>query len=121
MVVKTINYIDFNGENQTTTAYFHLSKADIIKMEVFKEGGLKAAIEKMVETEDGPELISLLEDILKNSYGVKSEDGKRFIKDKQAFEEFCETEAYSELFVELISNPESATEFMRGLVPNANN
>ena len=61
--------------------------------------------------------MELFKELLQKSYGVKSDDGKRFIKSKELTEAFVQTEAYSELFVILASNADEATEFVNGIIP----
>lgn len=58
----------------------------------------------------------VFKDIILKSYGKKSDDGKRFIKSKELSEEFSQTEAYSELMVELIKDENAASTFVNGLI-----
>ena len=48
---------------------------------------------------------------------VVSDDGKRFIKNEQLREEFSQTEAYSDLFMELASDADAASAFVNGIIP----
>ena len=61
--------------------------------------------------------------ILKASYGVKSDDGKRLIKrNGELFEEFKETEAYNILYMELLGNEgKNAAEFIQKIIPDVDN
>ena len=123
MLKKTIKYTDYNGETREEDFYFNLSKAEVTEMELSKEGGMSEYIKKISATQNGPELIKLFKDIIIKSYGEKSLDGKRFIKNKELTEAFTQTEAYSELFVELASNADEAVKFINGIMPknmNAN-
>jgi hypothetical protein len=58
-----------------------------------------------------------LKDIIIRSYGIKSEDGRRFIKKPEYMEEFMETPAYAALYMELISDETKAAEFMNSIIP----
>ena len=123
MLKKTIKYTDYDGNEREEDFYFNLSKAEITEMELSKEGGMSEYIKKISATQNGPELIKLFKDIIIKSYGEKSLDGKRFIKNKELTEAFIQTEAYSELFVELASNADEAVKFINGIMPknmNAN-
>ena len=51
------------------------------------------------------------------AYGEKSPDGKRFIKSPELSEAFSQTEAYSELFMELASDSDAASKFVNGIIP----
>ena len=50
-------------------------------------------------------------------YGEKSPDGKRFIKNQELRDAFAQTEAYSDLFMELATDAEAAARFINGIVP----
>ena len=117
MLKKTIKYIDYDGNEREEDFYFNLSKAEITEMELSKEGGMSEYIKKISATQNGPELIKLFKDIIIKSYGEKSLDGKRFIKNKELTEAFIQTEAYSELFIELASNADEAAKFINGIMP----
>lgn len=117
MLKKTIKYTDYDGNEREEDFYFNLSKAEITEMELSKEGGMSEYIKKISATQNGPELIKLFKDIIIKSYGEKSLDGKRFIKNKELTEAFTQTEAYSELFVELASNADEAVKFINGIMP----
>ena len=123
MLKKTIKYTDYDGNEREEDFYFNLSKAEVTEMELSKEGGMSEYIKKISATQNAPELIKLFKEIITKSYGEKSLDGKRFIKNKELTEAFIQTEAYSELFVELASNADEAVKFINGIMPknmNAN-
>ena len=112
MVKKTIKYSDYNGNEREEDFYFNLSKVELLEMEMSAEGGLENKIKKIVESDDKVEIIKYFKDIIKQSYGKKSEDGKRFIKDPKDFEEFAQTEAYVNLFMELSTISDAAANFV---------
>lgn len=117
MLKKTITYTDYNGESRTEDFYFNLSKAELAEMELSSEGGMQAYIEKIVNTHNNKELVQLFKDLILMSYGEKSLDGKRFIKNAELREAFSQTDAYSELFMELASNADAASAFVNGIIP----
>ena len=117
MLKKTIKYTDYNGETREEDFYFNLSRAEVTEMELSKEGGMSEYIKKISAAQNAPELIKLFKEIITKSYGEKSLDGKRFIKNKELTEAFIQTEAYSELFVELASNADEAVKFINGIMP----
>lgn len=117
MLKKRIKYTDYNGEEREEDFYFNLSKAEIIEMELSTEGGLKNMIEKITDARDMPQLIALFKKLIKMSYGEKSPDGKRFIKSDELSDAFTQTEAYSELFMELATDDNAASDFVNGIVP----
>lgn len=117
MLKKTIKYTDYDGNEREEDFYFNLNKAEITEMELSKQGGLSEYIKRIVAAQDAPSLIELFKELICKSYGEKSLDGKRFVKNKELTEAFTQTEAYSELFVELASNAEEATKFVNGIMP----
>lgn len=117
MIKKTIKYTDYDGNERVEDFYFNLSKAELMEMELSQTGGLEKMVKQIVATRDMPRIIALFKDIILRSYGIKSPDGKRFIKSDELREEFTQTEAYSELFMELSTNSDVAAEFINGVMP----
>ena len=115
MLKKTITYTDFNGVERTEDFYFNLTKAEIAEMELEVPGGMTTMIERITKTQDTPSLIKVFKELILRSYGKKSDDGRRFIKNKELVEEFKDSEAYSELFMELATNAEAASAFVNGI------
>ena len=117
MLAKAITYTDYNGEERTETFYFNLTKAEIAELNLTTEGGLQEAIQKIIDAKNIPEVTKWFKRIILMSYGEKSLDGKRFIKSKELAEEFTQTEAYSELFMELLTDEGKAADFINAIVP----
>lgn len=117
MLKKAITYTDYNGNSRTEDFYFHLNKAEIVELEASASGGLSRMLEDMVKSNDGRVLISTFKNIILKAYGKKSDDGRRFIKSNALREEFEQTEAFSELFMELATNAEAAAAFINGILP----
>lgn len=117
MLVKTIKYEDYNGNEIEEKFYFNLSKAELIEMTNSVKGGLEAYLTRIVESNDNPEIMSYFKEIIMKSIGRKSDDGKRFIKNQEIRDEFEQSEAYSELLWELFSDPQKSGEFVNNLIP----
>lgn len=117
MLKKTITYTDYNGVERTEDHYFNLSKAEIMEMEMGTTGGLAEMIKKIVAAQDAPAIIKIFKDLVLKAYGEKSADGRRFIKSQELSEAFSQTEAYSQLFMELATDAEKGAEFVNGIVP----
>ena len=122
MITKNIKYKDYNGEEIEEKFLFNLNKAELMEMEATIEGGLTGVIKKIAETQDTSSLVQIFKKLILASYGEKSIDGKRFIKINDAgvplSRGFSETEAYSELFMELATDADAAVEFINGIIPN---
>lgn len=122
MIKKTITYVDYNGVERTEDFYFNLTRAEITEMELSTVGGLAERIQEIVNKKDAPAIMELFKELILKSYGEKSADGKRFMKTDKIREEFSQTEAYSELFMELATDDKAAAAFVNGIVPgNLNN
>lgn len=117
MIKKTITYIDYNGNQRTEDFYFNLTKAELMRMELGVKGGMTEMMNRMIAAQDAPAMMEVFDDLVCKSYGVKTPDGRGFVKRPEDFEAFKSTEAYSELFVELITNPDACAEFFNGVVP----
>ena len=117
MLKKTIPYTDYNGNKREEDCFFNLSKAEIMEMEMSTTGGLSEMIQNIVKTQDVPSIIKIFKDLILKSYGEKSPDGKRFIKSEELSTAFSQTEAYSQLFMELATNADAAAEFVNGIIP----
>ena len=117
MYVKEIEYTDFNGVTRKEKFYFNLTKAEILDMELGKTGGLTEYIQKILAAQDTPEIMALFKKLLLMSYGVKSDDGRRFIKNDQVREDFEQTQAYSDLYMLLALDDNEASKFVNAIVP----
>ena len=108
MLKKTIAYTDYNGTTRKEDFYFNLTQA---------EGGLVEMINRIVAAQNGKVIIETFKDIILRAYGEKSPDGRRFIKNQEVRDAFAQTEAYSNLFMELATDAKAASEFVNGIVP----
>lgn len=117
MFKKTIKYTDYNGEERKEDFYFNLNKAELLEMQLSMDGGLKAFLEEIIQTKSTPKLVEMFKKIIMMSYGEKSADGKHFMKSDEIRQKFECSEAYSELFMELATDSDSAAEFVNALLP----
>lgn len=118
MLVKKIKYTDYNGESREEDFYFNLNKAELIKW-LTTNGNytLDAVLEKMIKTENARDLINEFDSLIMMAYGERTLDGKRFIKSQEVKDAFKESEAYSELFMELIGDAKKAAAFFNAIIP----
>lgn len=117
MYKKTITYTDYNDVQRTEDFYFSLSEAEITEMQLGVEGGYAAMIDKIIKAKDTPALIKIFKELLLKSYGIKSDDGRRFIKSEQLSLEFTQTPAYSELYMMLATDDKQASAFIKNIMP----
>ena len=112
-----VKYTDYNGVDRAETLYFNLNKPETAKLSASMEGGLAEYIKKIYKNKDTKEILKIFDDIIKMSYGVKSDDGLHFVKSDDIYEEFKTSEAYSEFYYELATNEELAAAFINGIMP----
>ena len=117
MFKKPITYQDFDGRTVTEDFYFNLTKTELLILESQTPGGLAASLERIGKSNDFNLIVSEFVRIVLATYGVRSEDGKRFIKDEQVIKEFQQTNAWDELFWELATKADAAAEFINGVFP----
>lgn len=118
MLKKTITYTDYNGVERKEDFWFHLSKAELLEMEMGTTGGFAEMINKVIAAQDVPTLIKIFKELVLKAYGEKSADGKRFVKSEEISTAFSQTEAYSDLFMELATNDVAASDFIKGVIPS---
>lgn len=121
MLQKSIKYVDYNGVEREETFLFNLTKAELMEMELGTTGGLTEMIQKIIQVKDQPSIIKIFKELILKAYGEKSADGKRFIKTDEhgnpLSRAFSETEAYSNLFMELSTDDKAAAAFVNGIIP----
>ena len=116
-IKKTLTYTDYDGGERTEDYYFNLTEAELVEMELSIDGGMQKKIEKIMNSKDMKQIIEVFKDLILRSYGEKSDDGKRFIKNKEITEAFTQTEAYSMLFMKLATDEKEASDFVNGILP----
>lgn len=117
MIKRTLTYVDYNGISRTEDHYFNLTKAELLEMELGINGTMSSLLEQIIQEKNIAKIVEHFKKIILKAYGKKSLDGKRFIKSEEITDEFTQTEAYSNLFVELARNDEAAIAFINGLIP----
>ena len=110
-------YTDYNGQDRTEQLYFNLSKAELMEMELSTQAGVEEMIRMMIATNDNAKIVQTFKDLILKSYGIKSEDGRRFIKSDELSTEFTQTIAYDEFLMDLFSDDRKTTDFINGIIP----
>lgn len=121
MFQEKITYTDYDGVERTETFYFNLSRAEITELQLTYPGGYAEHIEKVTESRDRPAIVKMFKDLIFRTYGEKSEDGRRLVKSEELSRAFIETPAYDELFMRIASDPDYATRFVAGVMPDFGN
>lgn len=117
MLKKTITYTDYNGVERTEDHYFNLTEAELTEWELSATGGFFEMLQRIINEKDLPTIAKIFKELLFKAYGVKSPDGKRFVKSLELSTEFSQTEAYSQLYMELFTSDTAAADFVKGIMP----
>ena len=121
MLKRTITFEDLDGNKITQDFWFHLSKADLLEMEISTTGGLKESMQRLIDKRDGEAVMKTFKELILKSYGERSLDGLKFMKEdkdgRPLWKDFIQTDAYSELFTELVTDDVKAAEFFNGIIP----
>lgn len=118
MFKKTVTYTDYDGVERTESFYFNLSEAEIVEMELGTEGGWRERMQRIIDSKDAPTIMREFKKLIMLSYGIKSDDGRRFIKSDDISREFIQTEAYNQIFMELVTDAKAAADFANGIAPS---
>lgn len=118
MIKKTVTYQDLDGNDVTEDFYFNFTKAELAEMALSEKGGLAEKFKAMIASEDQKEIMATFKWLLGLSVGRRSEDGKRFMKSQTITDEFMQSDAYSVVFMELLTDSGAAAAFVRGMVPS---
>lgn len=119
MLKKTITYTDYDGMERTEDFWFNLSKTELTKLDAELPGGVLGVLRKIIDKKDRKALVDFIETLILRSYGEKTLDGKRFVKTPDMAEEFMQTPAYDELFMSILSDTDSQTSFINGVIPQS--
>lgn len=123
MLKQVVEYKDFDGNPTVETLYFNITKTELAE-NLQLEKALTELQEKVVNgpsrtmtTEDIQMVLDLVKTFMKLAYGIRSADGKRFIKTEDIWTEFTQTAAYDAFLFSLFEKPELAMSFMTNILP----
>lgn len=120
MIVYPETYTDYDGNQRTEEFRFHFSQAELMEMELSTEGGFSARVNRIINANSHPELLQVMKTFILDAYGVKSDDGRRFMKNDEIRQAFLESPVYSRIFMRLTTGPnagEEAAKFINGVTP----
>ncbi len=117
MTYETVTYKDWNGVDRKETFYFHFSQAELMEMELSQEGVFSERVKRIIDAKQQSELLQIIKKFVLDAYGVKSDDGRRFMKSDEIRRSFVECPAFSMIFMKLATDTEAASKFINGVVP----
>lgn len=118
MLKKTVTYEDYNGQTVTEDLYFNISPIEMAKLNNSYPQGAANYFKKISESQDPLKMMEVISDIVLLAYGVKSEDGKHFTKNKEIKDEFEQSAAFIALITELLTTESAGVEFMTSILPS---
>lgn len=116
---EVIKYVDYDGNAREEEFWFHLTEAELTQLNLSYVGGMDKRLSRMIQAQNAPELMRVFKDIIRRSYGVKSDDGRRFMKSDELYVDFEQTEAYSVLFMKLCTDSKAASTFINEVIPKS--
>lgn len=116
MIKETIEYENLmSGEKETAELYFHLNKPELVAL-----SGEIDELKEVMNSNDNVRMFTKIKEIVLLAYGVRSADGKRFVKSPEITKEFEQSEAFSEYMFALASDADVQDRFFKGLFPEFN-
>lgn len=118
MIKKTFDHIDFNGTKRVAELYFNLSPLELTQLQLESEHGIQKVLEDAIADNDLRKVFDFLDNLIKKSYGIKSDDGRYFRKTPEIIEDLVSSPFYSDFVLGLLENDaREGAEFIKGLVP----
>lgn len=122
MFVKLIRYQDFDGTEKTAECRFHLTKAELMKLNLRYGDDVAQKMKELEARKDNEAIFAMVEDVILTAYGEKVTlpDGREvFLKDELRRQAFQSSEAFSELVMEMATRKEAVAEFVSGVAPGS--
>lgn len=117
MIIETVTYENYYGEKKTKDLYFHLTKPELVDLQVSETEGLDKYIKRISASESQKEIVEVFKKIVKMAYGVVSPDGDRFMKNQEVKDAFLESPAYEAVYMRLATDEKEAAKFINGIMP----
>lgn len=131
MLKKEFNFTDYEGNEKTLTAYFHLNKNDCIDLDAafVDEGGLLEYLKKLIqESKENPDLamkdsfVRFVRLLVSKSYGERPKsDPSLFLKEDDMghplVRKFKGTPAYDDFVFGLLTGNEDLAAFTEAIMP----
>lgn len=129
MLKEMISWKGFDGKPATRTLYFNLTRYEIahdMELEVLEQR-FKRFQEDVIGDNPEPErdmtppeireMLDIFKVIIKHSYGVRSQDGKKFSKNEEIWNDFVDTGAFDAFIWYMFEDANRANAFMNGIWP----
>ena len=117
MLSRTFTCNGFDGSKFNVTFDFHLRESEVTKINMGTFVGLDVLMKRLFDTKNGEEIVKIMDKIIMTSVGRESLDHHAFIKNDEIRNEFTQTDAYDQLFMELTTDMDKLSAFIRDILP----
>lgn len=117
MLKKEITYTNLDGEKETGTFYFNLTRAELLEMAMDEREGkdISTYLNNVIKAQNNKQLMAEFKNIILMAYGKR--DGDEFVKSEEISNRFTQHPAYDELFWELTTVDNAFANFVNALIP----
>lgn len=117
MIKKTISYVDYNDQEQSEVAYFHLSKQELGNLQMKMNGHYLDHIQALAEKRQIQGLYEFVYNLILDSYGEKDVEGRTFKKSPEMRRAFEQSIPFGEFLYELIQDGDKLAQFIEDVMP----
>lgn len=132
MYKKTVEYVDFSGNERRKTLYFVITESNQIRMMMNEmemevedgnidpdkvRSGLQARINGVMDRGKGSEMLELFDWLMSYAYGEIEDDGEAFVQSLEIYEKWKNTASHNKFFTELMNDTQMMIDFTNGILP----
>lgn len=117
MIVREIAYTDYNGDEQTEKYYFDLTVPEMLELSFSSAGDIQSTLERLSNSRKVGEIFNIIQTLIFKSVGVKSDDGKRFVKNEEVLNDFKQSRGYESFLMKMMQDTDYASKFIEQLIP----
>lgn len=117
MITREITYTDYNGDEQTEKYYFDLTVPEMLELSFSSAGDIQSTLERLSNSRKVGEIFNIIQTLIFKSVGVKSDDGKRFVKNEEVLNDFRQSRGYESFLMKMMQDTDYASKFIEQLIP----
>lgn len=117
MITREVSYVDYNGDEQTEKYYFDLTVPEMLELSFSSAGDIQSTLERLSNSRKVGEIFNIIQTLIFKSVGVKSDDGKRFVKNEEVLNDFKQSRGYESFLMKMMQDTDYASKFIEQLIP----
>lgn len=117
MITREVTYTDYNGDEQTEKYYFDLTVPEMLELSFSSAGDIQSTLERLSNSRKVGEIFNIIQTLIFKSVGVKSDDGKRFVKNEEVLNDFKQSRGYESFLMKMMQDTDYASKFIEQLIP----